>query len=285
MLAGLSGRAKHLLGAPMRAPASRLRATRPSSSGPQASPVPAVPRPTTTTAADTHREINLTCVGIVATLIASLLSIATVALRVFGYRAAVTWPHLLTGLVFLLIVAYLIYGSLVYQLTRLAYLRRRLFHRRASDDELLRLYRMARAPSVTVLVPAYKEDVQVVRKTLLSAALQGYPKRRIVLLIDDPPQPTSPHDLAQELRRLSRLHRDIGAWFQTQAARHPIADHVDGLFVDLIYRGQARRFFRWSKELDQWPAVRHLDEEDLVASYRWLVSLFDVSVSTFERKR
>ncbi len=333
MFAGLTGRAKRLAGAPMRSPASSLRAiaetdrSSDTTSGPQASPVPAVPRPTTTTAADTHREINLTCVGIVATLIASLLSIATVALRVLGYRAAVTWPHLLTGLVFLLIVAYLIYGSLVYQLTRLAYLRRRLFHRRASDDELLRLYRMARAPSVTVLVPAYKEDVQVVRKTLLSAALQGYPKRRIVLLIDDPPQPTSPHDLAslsamrrlpeeldellrgprgrctaalaafcerrigppldlpQELRRLSRLHRDIGAWFQTQAARHPIADHVDGLFVDLIYRGQARRFFRWSKELDQWPAGRHLDEEDLVASYRWLVSLFDVSVSTFERKR
>jgi len=327
MLAGLSGRAKHLLGAPMRAPASRLRATRPSSSGPEASPGPAVPRPTTTTAADTHREINLTRVGIVATLIAALLSIATVAVRLFGQRAVATSPHLLTGLVFLLIVAYLIYGSLVYQLTRLAYLRRLLFHRRPSDDALLRLYRTPRAPSVTVLVPAYKEEVQVVRKTLLSTALQGYPKRRIVLLIDDPPQPASPHDLAslsalrrlpeeldgllreprrrctvafaafcerrtgppldlqQELRRLSRLHRDIGAWFRTQAVRHPIADHVDALFVDLVYRRQARRSFRRSKELDQWPASRHLDEEDLVSAYRWLVSLFDVSVSSFERKR
>src|SRR5439155_1358996 len=99
------------------------------------------------------------------------------------------------------------------------------------------------------------------------------PHRRLSHL-RKPRVPTYPPlDLPQELRRLSRLHRDIGAWFQTQAARHPIADHVDGLFVDLIYRGQARRFFRWSKELDQWPAVRHLDEEDLVASYRWLVSL------------
>jgi cellulose synthase (UDP-forming) len=300
--------------------------TRPSSGGLQASPGPAGPRPTRTTAADTHREINLTCVGIGATLLAALLSIATVAVRVLGHHA-VTWPHLLTGLVFLLIVTYLIYGSLVYQFTRLAYLRRLSFHRRVSDDELLRLYRTPRAPSVTVLVPTYKEEVQVVRKTLLSAALQGYPKRRIVLLIDDPPQPTSPHDLAslsamrrlpeeldellreprrrctaafaafcerrtgppldlqQELRRLSRLHRKIGAWFRTQAVRHPIEDHVDALFVDLVYRGQARRSFRWSKELDQGPASRHLDEEDLVATYRWLVSLFDVSVSSFERKR
>src|SRR5438094_2331614 len=271
MLAGLTGRAS----------------LRPSSSGPEASPGPAVPRPTTTTAADTHREINLTRVGIVATLIAALLSIATVAVRLFGQRAVATSPHLLTGLVFLLIVAYLIYGSLVYQLTRLAYLRRLLFHRRPSDDALLRLYRTPRAPSVTVLVPAYKEEVQVVRKTPLSTALQGYPKRRIVLLIDDPPQPASPHDLAslsalrrlpeeldgllrgprgqctaalaafcerrigppldlpRERRRLARLHRELRAWFQTQAARHPIADHVDGLFVDLIYRGQARPFVWW----------------------------------------
>src|SRR5439155_9177086 len=222
MLAGLPGRAKHLLGAPMRAPASRLRATRPSSSGPEASPGPAVPRPTTTTAADTHREINLTRVGIVATLIAALLSIATVAVRLFGQRAVATWPHLLTGLVFLLIVAYLIYGSLVYQLTRLAYLRRLLFHRRPSDDALLRLYRTPRAPSVTVLVPAYKEEVQVVRKTLLSTALQGYPKRRIVLLIDDPPQPASPHDLAS-LSALRRLPEELDGLLREPRRRCTVA--------------------------------------------------------------
>jgi cellulose synthase/poly-beta-1,6-N-acetylglucosamine synthase-like glycosyltransferase len=278
-------------------------------------------------AAGIRREINLTGAGIGVTLIAALLSIAVVAIRILSNRAAATWPHLLAGLVFLLIVTYLIYGSLVYQLTRFAYLRRLWLHRRASDDDLLRLYRAPHVPPVTVLVPAYKEEVPVVRKTLLSAALQGRPKRRIALLIDDPPQPTNPHDLASlsamrrlpeeieellreprrrctaafaafcdrqtdapldlrhELRRLSRLYRDIGAWFRTQAAEHPITDHVDELFVELTYRGQARWCLRRSNELAWGPTSRHFDDEDLMAAYRWLVSLFDVSVTSFERKR
>jgi cellulose synthase/poly-beta-1,6-N-acetylglucosamine synthase-like glycosyltransferase len=278
-------------------------------------------------AGEIHREIAVTRVAIGVTLIAALLSIAVVASRVWSDRAALTWPYLLAGLVFLLIIAYLIYGSLVYQFTRFGYLTRLLLHRRASDDDLLRLYRVPRVPAVTVLVPAYREEAQVVRKTLLSAALQGYPKRRIVLLIDDPPQPSNAHDLAglsamrrlpeeiedllreprrrctagfaafcerqtaarfsltRELHRLSRLYRDIGAWFLDQAARHPIADHVDELFVELTYRRHARGCFRRSDEFARWPTSRPLDQEDLVVAYRWLVSLFEVSVSSFERKR
>src|SRR2546426_3074166 len=145
MLAGLLEHTKRLAGAPLDAAGSSPRATtetdrssgttRTSSSGPRASPVVAVPRPTTTTAVDTHREINLTCVGIAVTLVAALLSLTVVAGRVVGQRATVTWPQLITGLVFLLIVAYLIYGSLVYQLSRFAYLRRLLFHRRTAPEQ------------------------------------------------------------------------------------------------------------------------------------------------------
>src|SRR5260370_41067846 len=42
------------------------------------------------------------------------------------------------------------------------------------------------ARSLTFLVPSYKEELRIVRQTLLSAALQEYPNRRVVLLIDDP---------------------------------------------------------------------------------------------------
>lgn len=301
--------------------------TRASSNGSRSSSRPAAVQRTNGVAGEIHREIAVTRVAIGVTLIAALLSIAVVASRVWSDRAALTWPYLLAGLVFLLIIAYLIYGSLVYQFTRFGYLTRLLLHRRASDDDLLRLYRGPRVPAVTVLVPAYREEAQVVRKTLLSAALQGYPKRRIVLLIDDPPQPSNAHDLAglsamrrlpeeiedllreprrrctagfaafcerqtaarfsltRELHRLSRLYRDIGAWFLDQAARHPIADHVDELFVELTYRRHARGCFRRSDEFARWPTSRPLDQEDLVVAYRWLVSLFEVSVSSFERKR
>jgi cellulose synthase/poly-beta-1,6-N-acetylglucosamine synthase-like glycosyltransferase len=40
-------------------------------------------------------------------------------------------------------------------------------------------------PSLLCLVPSYKEELRTVRQTVL-AALQEYPDRRVVLLIDDP---------------------------------------------------------------------------------------------------
>jgi hypothetical protein len=46
-----------------------------------------------------------------------------------------------------------------------------------------------RTTSLTTLVPSYQEEEDVIRMTLLSAALQEYPDQRIVLLIDDPPDP------------------------------------------------------------------------------------------------
>lgn len=39
-------------------------------------------------------------------------------------------------------------------------------------------------------------DKQVVTKTLLSAAFQDYPNRRVALLVDDPPRPCNPADAA-----------------------------------------------------------------------------------------
>ena len=47
-----------------------------------------------------------------------------------------------------------------------------------------------------MIVPSYREDASVIRQTLLSAALQEYPAINVVLLIDDPPNPDDPHQLA-----------------------------------------------------------------------------------------
>jgi cellulose synthase/poly-beta-1,6-N-acetylglucosamine synthase-like glycosyltransferase len=46
-------------------------------------------------------------------------------------------------------------------------------------------------PTITVLVPSYAEEPEVVRMTLLSAALQEFPSKRVVLLLDDNPNPTA----------------------------------------------------------------------------------------------
>jgi cellulose synthase/poly-beta-1,6-N-acetylglucosamine synthase-like glycosyltransferase len=46
-----------------------------------------------------------------------------------------------------------------------------------------------RRPTVTALIPSYQEEPGVVLMTLLSTALQEYPDLRVVLLVDDPPNP------------------------------------------------------------------------------------------------
>lgn len=47
------------------------------------------------------------------------------------------------------------------------------------------------APSVTVLIPTYREERRVLQMTVLSAALAQYGQRNIVVLVDDPPTSSS----------------------------------------------------------------------------------------------
>ena len=77
-------------------------------------------------------------------------------------------------LVFVGIVGFLVYGNLVYQFTRLGYFSRKAKHQVATRQELESLY-VQSPPSVTVLVPSFKEEPRIVFQTLLSAALQEYP--------------------------------------------------------------------------------------------------------------
>ena len=140
------------------------------------------------------KEILLTWTGILVTLAAVVL-FALDALDIFRTRAAQgdTFP-IVEQVVFLLIVLVIVYGNLVYQFTRIGYFHRLERHRPAGRDELDRLACNGSAPSLSLLVPSYKEEPSVVRMTLLSAALQEYPRKRVVLLIDDPPTPASAED-------------------------------------------------------------------------------------------
>ena len=104
---------------------------------------------------------------------------------------------MVSAVVYLLIVGFLIYGGLVYLLSRLGYMRHRVRFRHAGAEELRRFTAETDA-RVTVLVPSYKEEPGVVRQTLLSAALQEYPHRRVVLF-----DSTSPR--ARQARRRALL--------------------------------------------------------------------------------
>ena len=116
--------------------------------------------------------------------------------------------------VFVVIITFLVYGNLVYQLTRQAYYSRKVRHSPANRQELEAWYK-EEAPWVTILVPAFKEEPKMVYQTLMSAALQDYPNCRLVLLIDDPPHSTEKRD-EENLSALRALPHKIQKSLDTQ---------------------------------------------------------------------
>ena len=150
----------------------------------------------------------LTCVAYLAFLV-------TVGLQVAEHLARPA--DVAEAGVYVLLVSLLVYGGLTYQLARLGYLRRRADHR--PPEEPSPWCRFDReAPRVVALVPSYREEAEVVRQTLLSAALQDYPHRRVILLIDDPPHPDRPEDAAA-LAAARALPRQVEDLLAAPAAR------------------------------------------------------------------
>lgn len=143
------------------------------------------------------REIRLTLVALVVTVSAAALSLIDITGVLATRLGAEAWSALAAQLLFLLIVGSLVYGAGVYHLARLGHLRRLGRHAPAPDTALDAVYEEACSPLVTVLVPSYQEERHVVGRTLLAAALQTYPNRRVVLLIDDAPTPTTSADAAR----------------------------------------------------------------------------------------
>jgi len=176
-------------------------------------------------------EIQLTVAAFVVTGIAAVLGLADV-FTILVERAAIhDWISALRQAVFALIVAYLVYGACVYQLARLGHLRRSAEDRPASRDDTYRVYGERRPPLLTILVPSFMEDERVVKRTLLSAALQEYPRRRVVLLIDDAPVPRTADD-ADRLRAARDLPRLVESMLEDPRKR------CEAAFADFLDRRQ-----------------------------------------------
>ncbi len=168
------------------------------------------------------REIIFSWCGMVFTLIASTVVVWEQSVLINQQIDSARWGDVMMHLLFALIVVVLIYGSLVYQVTRLGYLKRRQQHRPVHDDRLNSTFmeRNSVEPLV-LLVPSYKEERRIIFQTLMSAALQEYPNRRVVLLIDNPPMPKDMADIAllAEARALPQqittMLKKAGACYQT----------------------------------------------------------------------
>ena len=209
-------------------------------------------------------EIRLTAVTLAFTLAATALFLRDMALS----TAISSARHWLELAAFTLITAFLIYGNVGYQLTRIGHLQRRCSHRPATRAELEACHDRAEEPLV-FLVPSYREEARIVRQTLLSAALQEHPNRRVVLLIDDPFRFDDPDALAAlvAVRQLAlSLHGQMEeAAAPFKAARQaffrrctdgPLDPSREAEIVAALYR-QAADWFE--SEAALWECADHTD--------------------------
>ena len=265
------------------------------------------------------RDLALTIVLLVATLSASAMFAADLAPVLESDFSSGDWRASLETGGFMTIVLLLICGVLVYQLSRLGYCLRVLRFREEDLDSLARLAFGGPAPGLTFLIPSYKEDPRIVEQALLSVALQDYPAKRVVLLIDDPPFPGDPSDQEklEETRRLcdrirelvseprERAHnaylsfvgrgkegtlretellcqayQNTTGWLLSLRGQFPAADHTNRLFAKLVLAEPAERLQREAARL----AGREIPACEVEMRYRRLIALLTVDISSFERK-
>ncbi len=144
--------------------------------------MPVVPRPVS------DRRIAMTRLAIIVTVTAWIAYFVTWLLNDFLNAQFASTRSRAEAIIYLLIITMLTASALAYLLSRLGFCYRTRSHHRASRAVLDQFFD-AKAPTLTAIVPSYQEEEHVIRNTLLSAALQEYPHKRIVLLIDDPPVP------------------------------------------------------------------------------------------------
>ncbi len=137
------------------------------------------------------------------------------------------------AVVYLLVVTLLTASSLAYLISRLGFFYRARAHNRVARVSIDEFFDQS-IPTLTALVPSYQEDARVIRNTLLSAALQEYPYKRIVLLIDDPPNPRTRrhHEMLEAARALPRQVEELLAEpamrFATALERFELSEYKEG---------------------------------------------------------
>jgi cellulose synthase (UDP-forming) len=152
------------------------------------------------------QKIAFSRLAVVLTVSFWMIYVVSTIIRQF-FDGPHSFQFTLQAVSYLVVVTFLTFSALMYLLARQGALQRFSKHVRVPRAELDRHF-SDNQPSITVLVPSYAEEPQVIRKTLLSAALQEYPDMRIVLLLDDKPNPTD-SSVAEQLKITRELANDI----------------------------------------------------------------------------
>jgi len=267
-------------------------------------------------------KLTLNRLAIVATIFFWLSYIFSIIIRQL-IEGPGNYSFTMEAFSYSLVVTFLTFSSLIYLITRQGALERFSKHNRVPRALLDKHFHHHKA-GITVLVPSYNEETEVIRKTILSAALQEYPNMKVVLLVDDKPYPSNPkldatrkigRDIElflskpygrfnQALADFKRKHAGRKAvskrtiqelannyiwaakWLNQMAAKEKIEDHVDIFFVEQVYRELAKDLELIAKALKM-----AIDSDETISKARTeqlhqrLVSIFKAKVEVFERKK
>ncbi len=179
-------------------------------------------------------KIVLSRLAVVVTVLLWALYLILTVIRQF-FENTQSFTFTMEAILYLLTVTVLMFSSLMYLITRQGAFQRFGKHVRVPRAELEH-YFSEKQPTITVLVPSYSEEPQVVRKTLLSAALQEYPGMRVVLLLDDNPNPSDPA-AKESLSKSRRLGKSI--MDELQEPREITRKAFEQAERQLKYRGKA----------------------------------------------
>jgi cellulose synthase (UDP-forming) len=152
------------------------------------------------------RKIVLGRLAIIATIVFWVAYLISTIIRQFIDTGG-NFRFTMEAISYVVVVTFLTFSALMYLIARQGALERFKTHSRVPRAELDSHF-AGHESSMTVLVPSYAEEPQVVRATLWSAALQEYPSLRVVLLLDDPPFPTDPA-IADRLNQTRALADEI----------------------------------------------------------------------------
>lgn len=140
--------------------------------------------------------------------------VITTVVREFVENSSPTLRIVLETLLYLTVVTALAFSALVYIVTRQGAMYRFRDHSRVPRELLDRHFDGDYEHGITVLIPSYVEELRVVATTIWSAALQEFPEKRVVLLIDDPPRPSDPirlRDLNATRALPGEIERELAA--------------------------------------------------------------------------
>jgi cellulose synthase (UDP-forming) len=225
------------------------------------------------------RKLVLGRLAIIATIVAWVAYLLSTIIRQFIDQGG-SFRFTMEAASYLIVVTFLTFSALMYLIARQGALERFRSHSRVPRAELDSHFSTHKS-SITVLVPSYAEEPQVVRATLWSAALQEYPSVRVVLLLDDPPFPTAPA-VIDRLDRTRKLADGITAAlseprdrFRSASARFD-ADSSDGTVSDEQARELAAHYAWASHWLQKMAAEEeHTDHVDEFFSRQILIGLAD----------